>query len=227
MATAELAIQTEPNRFVLDGVDYQAYKKAADALGERPFRATFDGQRVEFMTTSTRHEGWKRFVGRMLEALSEELGMDIACFGSMTMRREDMERGLEPDECYYIRNEPLVRHRLDLDLDQDPPPDLAVEIEVSRSLLNRIAIYAALGVPEVWRFDGERFQVLLHEEGGRYEPAEASRSFPTLPLDEFARFLRLREATGDSATIRAFRAWVRANLVPPPGGGSPPPPAVS
>jgi Uma2 family endonuclease len=176
------------------------------------------------MTTSTRHEGWKRFVGRMLEALSEELGMEIACFGSMTMRREEMERGLEPDECYYIQNEPLVRQRLDLDLEQDPPPDLAVEIEISRSLLNRIAIYEALSIPEVWRFDGDHFQVLLLGESGRYEPAESSRSFPTLPLDEFSRFLGMRERTGDSRTIRAFRGWVRANLVPPAAGGPPLPP---
>jgi Uma2 family endonuclease len=227
MATADLALQTEPNRFILDGVDYQAYKAAADALGERPFRATFDGQRIEFMTTSTRHEGWKSFVGRMVEALSEELGLDIACFGSMTMRREDMERGLEPDECYYIQSEPLVGNRLDLDLEQDPPPDLAIEIEVTRSLLNRIDIYAALAIPEVWRFDGEHFQVLLLDESGRYEAAESSRSFPTLPLDEFSRFLLMREGTGDSKTIRAFRAWVRANLVPPTAAGDPPPPTVS
>lgn len=222
MATAELAQMTEANRFVLDFVDYQTYKKVADDLGERPFRATFDGRRMELMTTSTRHEGWKSFIGRMLESLSEELGIDIACFGSMTMRRDDMERGLEPDECYYIRNEPLVRHRLDLDLEQDPPPDLAVEIEVSRSLLNRIHIYATLGIPEVWRFDGDQFQVLLLDESRNYEPAETSPSFPTLPLEEFARSLRMREGTGDSRTVRAFRAWVRANLAPPAAGDPPP-----
>jgi Uma2 family endonuclease len=226
MATVELAQLIEPNRFVLDGVDYQAYKRAADALGERPFRATFDGRRVEFMTTSTRHEGWKSFIGRMLEALSEELEMDIACFGSMTMRRDDMERGLEPDECYYIQSESLVGHRLDLDLEHDPPPDLAVEVEVSRSLLDRIGIYAKLGIPEVWRFDGEHFQVLLLDEAGGYEPARSSLSFPMLPLNEFARFLLMRERTGDSRTVRAFRAWVRANLIRP-SAGDPPPSAVS
>ncbi len=227
MATADMALQTEPNRFVLDGVDYQAYKMAADALGERPFRATFDGQRVEFMTTSTRHEGWKSFIGRMLEALSEELEIDIACFGSMTMRRDDMERGLEPGECYYIQSESSVGHRLDLDLEHDPPPDLAVEIEVSRSLLDRIGICAKLGIPELWRFDGQHFRVLRSNESGRYESSDSSLSFPMLPLDEFARFLLMREGTGDSRTVRAFRAWVRANLVPPPAAGELPPPAVS
>jgi Uma2 family endonuclease len=191
----------------------------AESFGERPIRNTFDGGRIEVMTTSPRHEGWKSFVGRMIEALSEELGVDIASFGSMTMQRDDAKRGLEPDECFYIQNEPAVRGRLDLDFEHDPPPDLAVEIEVSRSLLDRIGIYAALGVREVWRFDGERFRVLLLNATGHYDPSDRSAAFPTLPLEQFSRFLLMRESAGDSPTIRAFRAWIRANLAAPPAAG--------
>jgi Uma2 family endonuclease len=227
MATAQLAPSTVEQRLVLSAVDWQTYKAIADALGERPIRITYDGRRMEIMTTSPRHEGWKSFLARMLEALSDELGIDIACFGSMTMQREDMARGFEPDECYYIQHEPLVRNRLDLDFDHDPPPDLAIEVEISRSVLDRISIYAAMGVRELWRFDGERFRILLLNEAGQYEPSETSPSFPRLPLDEFVRFLRQRESLGDSQTVRAFRAWVRANLLPPPpAAGGPPAPAL-
>jgi Uma2 family endonuclease len=227
MATAELAQMTEQNRFVLGCVDYETYKTVADALGERPFRATFDGRSIELMTMSPRHEGWKAVIGRLIDALTEELEIEVAAFGSMTMRREDLERGLEPDQCYYVQNEPTVHGRLDLDLEQDPPPDLAIEVEVSRSALDRMGIYARLGIGEVWRFDGEQLQVVLLNPSGTYDPIEASRCFPMLPMEEFTRFLRMREGTGDTQVVRAFRAWVRANLVRSPAAGTSPPPAVS
>jgi Uma2 family endonuclease len=227
MATAELAQMTEPNRFVLGYVDYQTYKTVADAFGERPFRATFDGRSIELMTMSPRHEGWKAIIGRLLDTLTEELEIEVAAFGSMTMRRDDLKRGLEPDQCYYVQHEPTVRGRLDLDLEHDPPPDLAIEVEVSRSALDRMGIYARLGIGEVWRFDGESLQVVLLNDAGRYCPVDASQCFPMLPMEVFARFLRMREGTGDLQLVRAFRAWVRANLAPPSAAGGPPPPAVT
>jgi Uma2 family endonuclease len=217
MATVQAPPAVE-QRFRLDGVPWASYVKIGEGLEGRRVRLTYDRGSLELMTLSPRHEGWKSFIGRMLEALSDELGMDIAAFGSMTMQREGVKRGFEPDECYYIRNEPLVRGRLDLDFETDPPPDLAIEVEVSRSVLDRIGIYATMGVGEVWRFDGERLRVLLLTDAGRYEPSDVSPSFPTLPIEEFARFLRQRETLGDSQLVRAFRAWVRATLLPPAAG---------
>lgn len=95
----------------------------------------------------------------------------------------------------------------------DPPPDLAIEIEITRSVLNRLGIYAKLGVREVWRFDGEALTVLLLGPDGNYAPSPTSAAFPYLPMGEIARFLN-DEGTDDTRWGRAFRAWVREVIVP-------------
>jgi len=212
------APETGEQRFVLTAVDWPSYLKIADGIGERRVRATYDGARLELMTTSPRHETWKRSLGRMVEAMCEELGIDIACFGSFTMQREDVARGMEPDEGYYIANEPAVRGRLDLDLAHDPPPDLVIEVEVSRSLLDRLAILAALGVREVWRFDGQTLSISVLNEHRRYVTADRSSCFPFLPVNEFAAYARMRDGMGDSELLRTVRAWVRDRVAPLAGG---------
>jgi len=147
-----------------------------------------------------------------VEALTEELEIDIAGYGSMTFRREDLERGLEPDDCYWIANEPLVRGRLVLDLATDPPPDLALEIEISRSALNRMGIYAKLRVPEVWCWDGVTLRVFLLGPDGQYTQSRTSRAFPFLPLDVFAQFLQAGPDISETQQVRQFRQWVREQI---------------
>src|SRR5262249_8000629 len=138
----------------------------------------------------------------------EEMEIDIYSSGSMTCRREELARGLEPDECYWIEHEPLVRGRDDIDLGTDPPPDLALEIEISRSALDRMSIYAALRVPEVWRWDGEKLTVNLLTKRGTYRASEKSKAFPFLPLAEFAGFLNPTRLS-ETQLLRSFRTWVR------------------
>ncbi len=107
-----------------------------------------------------------------------------------------------------------MRGNLEIDLDLDPPPDLAIEIEISTRLLDRVGIYAALGVPELWRFDGERLLVCRLRSGGRYEAVKKSWNLPMLPIAEVQRFLDLRKTTDETTVVRAFRDWVRAHLRP-------------
>src|SRR5262245_37165437 len=146
-----IAIPAE-QRLRLSCIPWEAYVVFTDQLGDQPIRVTYDRGEMEVMSPSNRHENRKRLLGRLLEALTEEMEIDIYSSGSMTCRREELARGLEPDECYWIEHEPVVRGRDDIDLDTDPPPDLALEIEISRSALDRMSIYAALRVPEVWRW---------------------------------------------------------------------------
>ena len=87
--------------------------------------------------------------------LAEECDRNLVSAGNMTFQREDLDRGLEPDDCYWIAHEPQMHNKLTWDPAIDPPPDLVLEIEISRSAQDRMGIYAALRVPEVWRFDGE------------------------------------------------------------------------
>jgi Uma2 family endonuclease len=198
----------------LSGVSWQFYESFLDALGDRPIRLTYDRGDLEIMTLSSAHEGDKKLVGRLVETLTLELNIPLKCGGSTTFKREDLERGLEPDECYWIENEALVRDKRDIDFRKDPPPDLAVEIEISRSSINRRGIYAALGVPELWCCDGESLRVYLLQEPGVYRQSDRSRAFPFLPLDEFAKFLRPKKGMGETRLLISFRDWVRKRIRP-------------
>ena len=202
-----IAIPIE-QRFRLSAIPWEGYIAFTESLGERPVRVTYDRGEMEVMSPSSRHENRKRLLGRLIEALTEELEIDIYSSGSMTCRREDLARGLEPDECYWIEHELAVRGREDIDLDNDPPPDLALEIEISRSALDRMSIYAALGVPEVWRWDGEKLTIHVRTTRGTYRKSDRSKAFPFLPVTEFAGFLE-RTKLSETQLLRSFRVWVR------------------
>src|SRR5690348_4632225 len=122
--------QAADKRFVLYGVDWTVYDAIVTALGDRPTRITFDGENLEFMSPSLIHEWYAGLIARFLEALAFELDLAIFSGGSTRFSRRDVERGLEPDKCFWIQNEPTVRGKRELDLQSDPPPDLAIEIEV-------------------------------------------------------------------------------------------------
>lgn len=212
MATAERL--TNEQRFLLRNVDWQFYKTLRDGLGDRPIRITYDRGSIEMMTVSREHERNKSLIGRLIEEFTAALDIPLESAGSTTWRREDLDRGLEPDECYYILNESVVRFKDELDLSVDPPPDLALEVEISRSLLDRVAIYAALRVPEVWRYDGSTLRVCVLTEGA-YVERERSLNLPSLPPAIVQRFLDLRKTLHETACIRGFRQWLTEAF--PPG----------
>jgi len=210
-AVAAAAAQQNGQQVVLYDIPWRAYQTICDALPERCIRMTFDRGTLEIMTVSGRHEHYKSLFGILIYILAEELNRMIACFGSFTHRRKDLERALEPDQCFYIANYRRVLGKGDIDLLNDPPPDLAVEIEISRSLLDRLAILAALGVPEVWRFDGKTLLVLILQEG-QYVDSESSPSFPEIDVAKLVRYLHIGIEQGDLAMGRALRTWLRRQL---------------
>jgi Uma2 family endonuclease len=205
---AKLKTAPQEQRLRLSLVPWKAYVAFCDCLGERYLRVTYDQGELEVMSPSRKHEKGKKRLGRLVETLTEELEIDIEYGGSMTCRNEEMLRALEPDDCYWIAHELEVRDKDEIDLDTDPPPDLALEIEISRSMLDRMSIYAALRVPEVWRWDGDTLSVHLVTARGLYRLSKRSKTFPFLPLDEFTSFLG-RSGLTQTQLIRAFRAWVR------------------
>jgi Uma2 family endonuclease len=210
-------------RFLLSAVTWEAYLAFSKLLDERHVRLTYNRGEMEFMTVSPEHERSKSLLRRFLEVLSEELNVEIASLGSMTCRREEQEVGLEPDECYYIANEPQVRGRDDIDLSRDPPPDLMLEIEISRSFLNRMQLCACLRVPEVWRSDGQTLRIALVGADSRYVESERSRAFPQLQARDVSRFLAQRGTLGETSLIRAFRTWVREQIARDWAPPQPPP----
>jgi Uma2 family endonuclease len=213
MSTAQTS---SDQRLVLWGVSWRTYERLLRAFDERPgVRLTYDRGMLEIMTLSHGHEYSAYLLGRFVIVLTEELNLPLHAGKSTTLRRRKRQRGLEPDECYWIANEPLVRGKEEIDLRHDPPPDLGMEIDVSRSSLNRMGIYAAMRVPEVWRFDGHVLSFHVLGQDGKYAESGHSLTFPQLSPNDLLPFLNLRGQMDDNAIIRQFRAWVRQRF----GGG--------
>jgi Uma2 family endonuclease len=214
---------TTPQRLILDGIDWRTYRRLLRVFAERPaLRLTYDRGTLEIMTTSPEHEYYKRLLDRFVVVLTEELNLPLAGYGSMTFQGRRRRRGLEPDQCYWIANEAAVRGRSRIDPRVDPPPDLVAEIDILSSSLDRMAIYAVLGVPEVWRLADQALVFHLLGTGGSYAPSPTSRAFPMVQSAEVARFLVLRGQMDENAIAREFRNYVRQNLTSGGATGTPP-----
>jgi Uma2 family endonuclease len=209
MATA-VPLQTQ--QILLEGVGWETYQALLkDLEADSGKRLTYNQGTLEITVPLPPHESYKKLIGRFVEAATEEAETEIRSLGSTTWSREDLAKGLEADECYYIQNEPLVRGKREIDLTQDPPPDLAIEINHTSSSIDRLAIYAALQVPEVWRYDGTTFTILTLE-GNQYVSQETSQVLPMINQLDLARFIEVSPTMGETSLIRAFRQWFRTRL---------------
>jgi Uma2 family endonuclease len=208
MATANLPTGRS---LVLDDIDWKTYTRLLRLFAERPsIRLTYDRGALEIMSPLFQHEFHADLVGRFVVVLTEELGLPIQSGGATTLRRRRKRRGLEPDRCWWITHAKQMQGRVDFNLKRDPPPDLALEVDLTSSSLDRMSIYAALGVPEVWRLkDG---QLSFHLLQGKTYAEGAGQSFPGLTASDLTGFLTLRATTEENELVRQFRAWVRQRI---------------
>jgi Uma2 family endonuclease len=203
-------------RVVLRDVDWDGYETLLRMVGDGHVRLTYDGEDVELMSPSRDHESYALLIGRIIDTVTEELRIPCQGLRTTTWRKRVKERGLEADNCYYLANLPRIRGKKGkLDLTIDPPPDLAIEVEITHSALDRMSIYAALGIPEVWRFDGEQLTMETLQPNGTYATVAVSPGLPMIAPEEVVRWARSGEAADDhSEWGRQLREWVRAELVP-------------
>jgi Uma2 family endonuclease len=199
-------------RTVLHNVSWETFEALLTDTGEdRGSRFAYDCGTLEIMTPLFEHENPKSNLGNFIIALAEELDIELRSAGSTTLKRKLARRGIEPDNCYYIKTEPRVRGKETLDLETDPPPDLAIEIDITSSSVNKFNIYSALGVTELWRYDGKdlKFYQLLD---GEYVECEFSIAFPIISVSDMSRFIQQSKSMGEIALLKSFRAWVREKL---------------
>jgi Uma2 family endonuclease len=202
------------HRFLIQGVGWEGYQILHDLIGDRSIRVTYDRGDIELMSPRFKHENYKGILGYMIEALTDEFELSSCSAGSTTIRSQNADRGLEPDESFYLANVDRVPNHGGVDVELLPPPDLAIEVEMTKSALGRLGIYAALGVPEVWRFDGETVAVHLLCPDGTYEISGASAALPYVSMEEITEWLLKHEPSTEGTWRRAFRAWVRDVVVP-------------
>jgi Uma2 family endonuclease len=195
---------------VLEDATWELYDLLLRESGDRPIRINYDQGRLEMMSPLPEHEEVKTLIHDLIKVLIGELNIEVKSLGSTTFRRRDKAKGLEPDQCYYFESEKKMRGRKRLNLKTDPPPELVVEIDITHRSVDREPIYAALGVPEIWRWDGTRLEC-LELASNVYRVRTRSLVFPFLAPADLTRFIRMRSRTGETAIIRKFRDWVRSN----------------
>ncbi|MCL2934538.1 MAG: Uma2 family endonuclease [Trichodesmium sp. MAG_R03] len=196
------------NTTLLMGIRWETYQSLLLDLAENPSqKLTYDQGELEIMTPLPEHEINKGFLGRLVQTTTEVLGLEISSLYSTTLSRKDLQKGVEPDECYYITNEELVRGKIKFDFNHDPPPDLAIEIDITSSSLDHLTIYAALGIREIWRFNGENLFIYCLQDGS-YQEQEKSNVLPILSRSVILNFLIRRGEKGKNALLREFREWL-------------------
>ncbi|MEH2301688.1 MAG: Uma2 family endonuclease [Nostoc sp.] len=195
----------------LSGISWQTYENLLNELSNsRRLRLTYNRGTLEIMVPSPEHERYKKVLGRFVETLAEELEVNIQPLGSTTFKRPELS-GAEPDECFYIRNVQFIKGKKRINLQQDPPPDLVVEIDITSSSKNRFEVYADMGVPEIWRYDGTIFSINILQDD-KYIVVDQSLAFPHLPLIEIAEFLQQVEDKDYLELVSEFRNWVRSKI---------------
>ena len=209
IATGTLGGET---RIRFAGVGLDVYESLIRATPPRTMvRMAFDGKDLEIMVKGPVHDNYGRLLDRFITAIAAALGISHRGLGETTWIRPELERGLEADQCYVfdpaklaVVNELLARR--ENDVAAYPNPDLAVEVDLSRPQADRPGIYAALQVPELWRFDGEIVSIEQLGSDGRYVDTGRSRWLP-VTADEATLWLD-REDTRDMVAWEGrVRAW--------------------
>ena len=210
MVTIQLRQLSVPpgHRIILHNISWQEFEEILTELGEnRASRLAYYQGNLEIKMPLPKHEVAKVIIGDLVKIILEELELDCECFDSTTFKRQDMDSGIKPDDSFYIKNHLQMIGKEKIDLNIDPPPDLVIEIDVTSK--TQLDAYLALAVPEVWRYEDDKLQINIWQDG-KYIESEVSPNFPNLPIAEIIpQFVEESRILGRSPTLRKFRQWVK------------------
>lgn len=204
-------------RIVLDKISWQRFETLLAEMGEeRTARFTYDRGRLEMMTPLDEHERCHKLIESLILVLADELQLQVEGYKSPLLLRPDLQLVLEPDTGYYIQHAAQMHNRGSIDLGSDPPPDLVLEVTLNKSTINRLPLYAELGVPELWNYTsqpGDEFfkgkLVIYCLEAGRYVPVKQGYAFPFLSADRILQFIDQSDTLGLMSALRTLREWVQ------------------
>jgi Uma2 family endonuclease len=194
-------------RVLIDGVSWQTYSALVDESEHASGRMSYDEGTLEIMCPAMPHESSKSLIGRMIEMYTFIRRIDIRTSASTTFRRSDLKRGFEAAEAYYVQHAELIRGKQEIDLSIDPPPDLVVEVDITRSALNKLQMFASMGIPEVWRYDGMVLSIGFLQSD-RYSETEVSHVLPGFPVALASELLSQQFDVSETQLIRKFVAGV-------------------
>jgi Uma2 family endonuclease len=199
-------------RVIFKNITWQGYQQMLGILGEhRAARLTFDREILEITMPLEEHEFSGRLIELFVRILVVELGLKIKTMGSTTLDRSDLDRGADPDNAYYIQNQSRVAGRK-VNLATDPPPDLVIEVDITHTHINKPALYAAMGVPKFWRYDGREW-LIYQLQDDRYLEVSYSPTFPMVAKEKLYEFLAVAQRDEVEAEVN-LREWVRSSIEP-------------
>lgn len=197
---------------ILHGVSWETYERLlADFQNSHAAHFAYDQGVLEIMVLSAEHERPNRTIALLVEEVALEMGIDVDNVGSHTFKREDLARGFEPDTCFYIQNAERVSGKTRIDIAVDPPPDLVIEIDIAHPSLEKLPLYAAVGVPEVWRY-ADNVVTIYVLEGSDYQSQEASQVLPGLTSQILSQFVEEGLSTKRTAWVHRVREWARQQI---------------
>jgi Uma2 family endonuclease len=196
---------------VIHDFTWADYERLLNDLVDRPhLRVSYDRGKLEIMSPLPEHEVYIRFIDDLVRAVSDALGVELEKLGSTTWKSRRLARAVEPDACYYVASAERIIGKRTIDLETDPPPDVVVEIDVTNESLAKFTIYAALGVPEIWRYDGKSAQFYALNEGS-YLGIPESRFLRGLTSVMLAEALEQSKKDGQTTALAAFRRRLQSS----------------
>ncbi len=206
----DIAEEMEPGEVrVFHNIAWEEYERLHSQLppDSNLVRISYDEGTMELMSNSALHETYAHFIDGMIRLLSMRLRIDIRFFGSATIKKSRRRKGLEPDACFYVQTVPQLGNRIKLDFAVDPPPDVALEVDIYHGSIPKLPIYAGLGIPEVWRYDGKAVTISLLQQD-RYIETDTSVALPMITTDVLARFLARMQEENEFQAMIAFEDWI-------------------
>jgi len=197
-------VPVQENRTVLENVRWETYVELAEQRRGSVPRMFFDKGVLEMMSPGQQHENIGRLIGRIVETYSEVRDIEILSVASTTFKRKKLQKAFEADESYYVTHAEQLRAKEKVDLRSDPPPDLVIEVEITSSAIKKMKLFAAMGVPEVWRHNGKHLDMFRLIEG-KYESIDSSRELPWLSPSMIDAVIGKRLQVGETRLIREFR----------------------
>jgi len=203
------AVKPAESRVLLHNVSWATYESLLEDLADCSApRLTYDRGDLEIISPQAKHEDATQTINLLMAIVSEELNIEIRGLGSTTFKREEFERGFEADACFYIQDAELVRGKDRLDLPADPPPEIVFEVDITGSSLHKDSIFAQLGVPEVWRYDGNRMQILIRSGEG-YQQSQVSSALPFITVEILENFISEGRTLSRPEWFKKVRAWAK------------------
>jgi Uma2 family endonuclease len=194
---------------VLYGVPWEEYDEILTITENKPaYRVSYSDGILKIMSPRPDHEYPKDVALSLVRTYADELDIMLESYGSTTYRRSKKAKGAEPDTSFYVQNASRMIARTEIDLEKDPPPDVVVEVDTTNESIDKFEIYAALSVPEIWRFDGKHFEIFVLSENVYRETSE-SLALPRLSAQILTEYFNLGKTQGQTAMLKAFRRYLR------------------